>query len=151
LGATATHLFFPEDTANIFSYTNNQLSLYTDYYSDGFMANVTFDNYFGDNQLMYLSGSVSYSIALAEDWKIMPMVGSAISYNKVLKGKSSTLSKKQKLELSNVYAGTVLSYDLGKGFTAAVSARVMYSREATSNQKSTQFSAMCGVSYDLDF
>lgn len=153
IGATYTHGFYSESDTAIFAYAANQFTLYTDFYWNGLLAGVDVDYYFGDNHLLYFSSSLSYSIDINDDFKLTPSIGTSISYNEVQKGKSkSTRTKsKQEIAFSNVFAGVSASYSLGSGFEANASIRVIYSKEETSNKKSTQFSAMAGISYDLDF
>lgn len=153
IGATYTHGFYSDLDSAIFAYAANQITIYSDFYWNGLLAGIDMDYYFGDNKLLYFSASVGYSFDISDDFRLSPSAGSSVSYNETVKGKSkSTKGKtKQELAFSNAYLGVSASYDLGRGFEAKASIRGIYSKEETSNKKTTQFSAMAGISYDLDF
>ncbi len=153
VGATYTHGFYSASDTSIFANAKDQITLYSDFYWNGLLAGIDVDYYFGDNKLLYFSASLGYSFDITDDLRMTPSAGAAMSYNETTQGKSkgSKGKTKQQVAFSNAYLGISASYELGRGFSANASIRGIYSKEETSNKKTTQFSAMVGVSYDLEF
>jgi hypothetical protein len=152
--ADYTYTKYANDSLSAVAGSNHALSFAFDFSFNNLIFDISFDRYFGADQINYLTFTGMY-LKKFGDFKILPMAGiSWTSYeikSSRLFTKKGLSFKKMERGLSSVNVSIKLGYDLGGGFDIFLKPGYVYSPISSLSKTTKNFIFGFGVNYSFDF
>lgn len=171
IGVSLNHSDFGNDTTNIFSQANNDVSLSIDFMIKKMIIDLSYQLKFGDDKFHYLGLSIFRTFKFGEKFKILPLFNLEYSYyildikdaysalskaklQKLLKNGSANNKKSLQVKqkgIDNISLSIKFDFILGKGFDIYLKPLVSYPPMDLTLRKRIQFVGIIGVNYSLYF
>lgn len=160
IGATLNQTKYANDTISAFAGSNSNLSIYLDYITKIGTFDLSYDRYFGTDNIQFLSLSYIDSYRWG-DFRLQPNLSISageftIPESRLAKALAKKNAKpiptnKNKFGITSIVLMVKLKYDLGKGFGLALAPAYNIAKDETGKKFVGEVTSYLSIGYNYDF